>query len=72
MSSPHRPRNDVQFSTEQLKYLQSIFPIVVLGCNASEAEMRYYFGTQAVLAEVERRTRGNFNTPSRANVPAPG
>lgn len=58
--SPRRsqPVDDTQFSPSQLQYLESMYPPVVLGPSATESEMRYYFGQQAVLDTIRRRTRG--------------
>lgn len=58
MAQPKRNDADVFFSASQLMYLENLFPHVVLGATSTESSMRHYFGQQAVIAEVRRRTRG--------------
>lgn len=53
-----RQTNPVEFSTTQLEYLESVFPQCVLQHSHTEAQMRHYFGTQAVIDVVRGRTRG--------------
>lgn len=52
------PKSDVVFTVDQLKYLESIYPQQIHSPASSEAAMRYYFGTQAVLETVRSKTRG--------------
>lgn len=62
MSNKPTPYNQsLQFTAEQLKKLEEVFPRVVLGPNASEADMRHYFGTQAVMQFIRLRTRDRGN-----------
>jgi len=61
--------NDVHFTPAQLQYLEYNFPNIVLNANSTEAEMRHYFGTQAVLRLVRLKTRG-LNASS--DIPSPG
>lgn len=49
---------DVHFTPAQLQYLTGLFPNVVLNASATEADMRHYFGQQAVIRAVRLRTRG--------------
>lgn len=63
------PYADVHFTPAQLQYLEHCFPAVAYGANASEAEMRHYFGTQTVVQQVRLRTRG-LNASS--DIPSPG
>jgi len=50
--------NEVTFTPNQLQLLEQQFPPVVLTANSTEAQMRHYFGTQAVLEYVRGKTRG--------------
>jgi len=75
-SAPRKPSHDddVFFSASQLQYLEHLFPQVVLGPNSTEEAMRHYFGQQAVLEAVRRRTRGlNANTIQNrtGDIPSP-
>jgi len=66
--------DDVFFSASQLQYLEHLFPQVVLGPNSTEEAMRHYFGQQAVLEAVRRKTRGlNANTTNNqtGDIPSP-
>lgn len=49
---------DIQFSKEQLDFLQKNFPAVALGPEAPEAKLRHYHGQQSVLLFIRERTRG--------------
>lgn len=55
--SNSREKVVVLFHREQLKYLESIFPQQVLNPDKSEAAMRHYFGTQAVIEHIRTRTK---------------
>jgi len=52
------PVAEVFFTEAQLRYLEAVYPAVVMGCTAPEAALRQYFGQQAVLDTVRRKTRG--------------
>lgn len=56
MTKPTRQHSEVRFSPSQLKYLTDLFPQVVLGPHATEADMRYYFGQQSVVNTVRMKT----------------
>ena len=58
MSKPNNRTDDVFFSVAQLQYLETVFPAVVYHHNSTEAAMRHYFGQQAVIDAVRKRTRG--------------
>lgn len=47
----------VQFFPEQVKWLREMFPHRVLPFDATEAELRDYFGQQRVLAVIEQRVK---------------
>ena len=47
----------VYFHPEQVKYLEKLFPSVVLLPSASEAEMRYHFGQQSVVQKVRELSK---------------
>lgn len=64
---PPSRNSDVRFSPDQLKYLESLFPHVVMPVTASEAALRQYFGTQSVIQAVKDKTRG----VSAQNIPTP-
>ncbi len=57
MSKDKSP-DHVFFSPGQLQYLENLFPHVVQPHTAPEAALRHYFGSQAVLEAVRRKTRG--------------
>lgn len=63
----------VAFTSDQLAYLEHLFPFSVLGPSASEAQIRHYNGQQDVVLRVRERTRG-FKpvTPNRDSIPSPG
>jgi hypothetical protein len=70
----HSHDDDVFFSASQLQYLEHMFPHVVLGPTSTEEAMRHYFGQQAVLEAVRRKTRGlNANTTNNrtGDIPSP-
>jgi hypothetical protein len=56
MSSPVS-KEDVAFHPEQIKYLEKIFPEVVLGPTSTEAELRYYNGQRSVLQFIRTKQR---------------
>lgn len=58
MANISNRKEDVHFSTAQLKYLEALYPQTVYGAGASEAAMRHYFGQQAVIESVRSKTRG--------------
>jgi len=67
-------KSDVVFTFAQLRFLEELFPNAVLGPHASEAAMRYYFGSQAVVQAVRERTRGLNATKSGSptgDIPTP-
>lgn len=74
MANQRNTAPDVFFSAAQLKYLETLFPYVVLGANVTEQAMRHYFGQQAVLHAVRERTRGlnanNTRSPT-GDIPSP-
>lgn len=58
MTAQAKRDNDVFFSVAQLQYLETLYPHVVMNATSSEQAMRHYFGQQAVVESVRRRTRG--------------
>ena len=73
MSNKAIRTDDVFFTVAQLHYLETIFPHVVLGPNASESAMRHYFGQQAVIEAIRNRTRGlNARNISAGDIPTTG
>lgn len=65
----------VVFSQDQLAYLESVFPSLILGPNSSEGHMRYFFGQMSVIDVIRSKTRGNtarLAQPHPSNIPAPG
>lgn len=48
----------VRFSKAQLAYLEELFPEQVLAHTATEAFLRHYHGSRAVVAAVRHRTEG--------------
>lgn len=61
------PKSDVTFTQQQLAYLESMFPSIVMGPQTPEANMHHYFGQQSVLRAVRIKTRGQ----SIQDIPAP-
>lgn len=51
------PKGRVYFSREQYKWLQEQFPVRVLPVQATEAQMRDYFGEQRVIAAIGQVVR---------------
>ena len=58
LTQNRHPTDIVQFTPLQLEYLEALFPQVVYNANHTEASMRHYFGTQAVLQAVRNKTNG--------------
>lgn len=56
LSNPES-REAVVFHPEQIKYLEKIFPEVVLGPASTEAELRYYNGQRSVLHFIRSKQR---------------
>lgn len=74
MTLHKKPTDDVFFSVAQLSYLEALYPPTVLSASNSEAQMRHYFGQQAVLDSIRRRTRGlnaKSHEPSTGRIPSP-
>lgn len=72
MESTNRPEPRIEFDAAQLEYLEKLFPSRVLSSRTSEAEMRHYFGEQAVIDAVRRKTRGRSkNIRDTSSIPAP-
>lgn len=61
---PKTDYSNVVFTPMQLEYLQSLYPATVFGPTATEAQLRQYMGTQAVIEAVAKRTRGLRNAAS--------
>lgn len=68
MSERRFKHSEVSFTPMQLQYLETMFPQVVFGAAVPEAQMRHYFGGQAVLQAVREKTRGL----NAGNIPSPG
>ena len=68
------PTDIVQFTPLQLEYLQTMFPQIVYNANHTEASMRHYFGSQAVLNVVREKTSGlaqRNKVVSQNDIPSP-
>lgn len=66
--------SNVSFSELQLAYLESVYPPLILPPTATEPQVHHFFGTQAVVAVVREKTRGNTNRLAVVNpnhIPAP-
>lgn len=71
-------QGNIYFTEQQLSYLETMFPQVVMPCSATEAQLRTYFGQQSVVQAVRDRTqsfklkeaRGNRGNPADS-IPAP-
>lgn len=63
----------VQFGSDQLAYLESLFPPTVYGPATTEAQLRHYHGAQAVVEAVRNKTRGQSIRviTTRGDIPAP-
>lgn len=74
MSKAQDKSHEITFTPAQLDYLETTFPSVVLGPNATEAQMRYHFGQQSVIERVRSKTRGlQARNPraSSSDIPPP-
>ena len=61
MSSAARSQiaQHVTFNKAQVAYLEQLFPVVVFGPSATEAQLRHYHGQQEVVHAVKRRIAGS-------------
>lgn len=62
---------NVQFSQEQLAFLEEHFQLTQFGPTASEAQLRHYHGNQMVLSLVRSKTRGNTTRQVGGDIPSP-
>lgn len=59
---------NVTFTYQQLQWLESLYPQVVMGPGHDENQMRHYFGQQSVMRSIRDKTRGlKPHNPRHAN-----